>query len=245
MNPGLSRLASAALFAATDDARRTRAGPGPQAEHPRHLGRRHRRLQHQRVQPRHDGLPDAEHRQHRQRRRDVHRLVRPAELHRRSRRVRHRPVADPHGPDEGRPAGRAGGHEGGRPDDRHAAQGAGLRHRPVRQEPPRRPRRDAADRARLRRVLRQPLSPERRGRAGEPRLLQGPGIQEEVRPARRDPQLRRRPHHRHRPTYEEAHGDDRRGSHRQGARLHGARREGRTSRSSCGGTPPACTSSRT
>jgi alkaline phosphatase len=35
----------------------------------------------------------------------------------------------------------------------------------VRQEPPRRPRRDAADRARLRRVLRQPLPPQRRGRA--------------------------------------------------------------------------------
>ena len=28
--------------------------------------------------------------------RDVHRLVRPAELHRRSRGVHHRPVADPH-----------------------------------------------------------------------------------------------------------------------------------------------------
>ena len=96
-------------------------------------------------QPRHDGLQDAEHRPHRQRRRAVHRLVRPAELHGRPRRVRHRPVADPHRPHEGRPAGRAGRHEDGRPDDRHAAQGAGLRHRPVRQEPPRRPRRDAAD----------------------------------------------------------------------------------------------------
>ena len=32
------------------------------------------------------------------------------------------------------------------PTHRHAAQGAGLRDRPVRQEPPRRPRRDAADR---------------------------------------------------------------------------------------------------
>ena len=103
--------------------------------------------------------------------RDVHRLVRPAELHRRPRRVHHRPVADPHGPHQGRPAGRPGGHEEGRPDHRHAAQGAGLHDRPVRQEPPRRPRRDAADGARLRRVLRQPLPPERRGRAGEPRLL--------------------------------------------------------------------------
>ena len=56
------------------------------------------------------------------RRRDVHRLVRPAELHRRPRRLHHRAVADPHRPDQGRPAGRARGHEEGRPDDRHAAE---------------------------------------------------------------------------------------------------------------------------
>ena len=43
----------------------------------------------------------------------------------------------------------------------------GLRHRPVRQEPPRRPQRVPADGARLRRVLRQPLPPQRRGGAGE------------------------------------------------------------------------------
>jgi hypothetical protein len=100
--------------------------------------------------------------------RPLHRLVRPAELHRRSRRLHHRPVADPHRPHQGRPARRAGGHEEGRPDDRDAAQGAGLHDRPVRQEPPRRPRRDAADEPRLRRVLRQPLPPQRRGGAGEP-----------------------------------------------------------------------------
>ena len=94
----------------------------------------------------HDGLPDAQHRPHRQRGRAVHRLVRPAELHRRPRRLRHRPVADPHRPHQGRPARRARGHEGRGPDDRDAAQAAGLRHRPVRQEPSRRPRRDAARR---------------------------------------------------------------------------------------------------
>ena len=38
----------------------------------------------------------------------------------------------------------------------------GLRHRPVRQEPPGRPGRDAAHQPRLRRVLRQPVPPERR-----------------------------------------------------------------------------------
>ncbi len=81
--------------------------------------------------------------------------------------------------------------------------------------------------ARLRRVLRQPLSPQRRGGAGEPRLPEEPRVQEELRSAWRDPQLRRRPHHRHRPAHEEAHGDDRRRGQRQGARLHGARREGR------------------
>ena len=160
----------------THGARQPRAGRGPQAEHSRHLGRRHRRLQHQRLQPRHDGLQDAQHRQHRQRGRDVHRLVRPAELHRRPRRVHHRPVADPHRPHQGRPARRARGHAQGRPDDRHAAPRAGLRHRPVRQEPPRRPRRHAADGARLRRVLRQPLPPQRRGRAGEPRLSEEPRV---------------------------------------------------------------------
>ena len=45
----------------------------------------------------------------------------------------------------------------------------GYATRPVRQEPPRRPQRDPADRPRLRRVLRQPLPPQRRGGAGERR----------------------------------------------------------------------------
>ena len=58
-------------------------------------------------------------------------------------------------------------------DDRHRAQGHGLRHRPVRQEPPRRPERVPADRARLRRVLRLPLSPRRDGRPGASRLSAG------------------------------------------------------------------------
>ncbi len=54
---------------------------------------------------------------------------------------------------------------------------AGLRDRPVRQEPSRRPQRVPADGARLRRVLRQPLSPQRRGGAGEHRLSEGPDLQ--------------------------------------------------------------------
>ena len=52
-----------------------------------------------------------------------------------------------------------------------------LRHRPVRQEPSRRPQRAPADRAWLRRVLRQPLSPQRRGRARIRRLPEGPEVQ--------------------------------------------------------------------
>ena len=58
---------------------------------------------------------------------------------------------------------------------RRVAQGAGLHDGTVRQEPPRRPRRASAHGARLRRVHRLALSPERRGGAGEPGLLQGSG----------------------------------------------------------------------
>ena len=52
-----------------------------------------------------------------------------------------------------------------RPDDRHGPQSSRLCHRPVRQEPSGRPGRAPADRARVRRVLRQFVSPERRGGA--------------------------------------------------------------------------------
>ena len=59
-----------------------------------------------------------------------------------------------------------------RPDDRRSAQAARLRHRSIRQEPSRRPQRAPTHGPRLRRVLRKPLSPERRGRAGAPGLSQ-------------------------------------------------------------------------
>ena len=123
----------------------------------------------------------------------VHRLVRAAELHRRARRLPHRPVADPHRADQGRPARGARGPEQVGPDHRRAAQAAGLRHRPVRQEPSRRPQRAPADGARLRRVLRQPLPPQRRGGAGEHRLPERSRVQGQVRPARRAALLRHRP----------------------------------------------------
>ena len=69
---------------------------------------------------------------------DVHRLVRPAELHGRPCRLHHRPEPDPHRPDQGRHARRHGRTSGGRPDHRRTAQAARLRHRSVRQEPSRR-----------------------------------------------------------------------------------------------------------
>ena len=111
--------------------------------------------------------------------------------------LHHGPERVPHRPVQGRPAGRQGGHAGGGSHHRHGAQGPGLRHRPVRQEPPRRPRRAPADQARLRRVLRQPLPPQRRGRARERGLPRRhgagrrPDLPREVRPPRRDPLLGR------------------------------------------------------
>ena len=73
----------------------------------------------------------------------------------------------------------------GRSDHRRAAQAARIRDRPVRQEPPGRPQRVPADGPRLRRVLRQSLPPQRRGRARAPRLPEGPRVPQKVRPARR------------------------------------------------------------
>ena len=70
-------------------------------------------------------------------------------------------------------------------DHRRGAQAARLRDRPIRQEPSRRQERVPADGARLRRVLRQPLSPQRRGGAGESRLSEGPPFQGALRAARR------------------------------------------------------------
>ena len=87
------------------------------------------------------------------------------------------------------------------PDDRRAAEAARLRDRAVRQEPPRRPQQVPADRARLRRVLRQPLPPERRGGAGAAELPASrriPQLPRSLRPARRHPLLGDRRGRRHR-----------------------------------------------
>ena len=91
----------------------------------------------------------------------------PGQLH-------HRRAADPHRHDHGRPGRLADRHPGAGGDHRHRAQVDGLRHRPVRQEPPGRPERVPAHGARLRRVLRLPLSPGRDGGSLPPQLPAGP-----------------------------------------------------------------------
>ena len=107
-------------------------------------------------------------------RRDVHRLLRRAELHRRAQRLlhRHAPAAHRHDPAAAarQPVLPAARH----PGDRLVPARPRLQHRRVRQEPPRRPHRRAADRARLPRVLGLPLPP-RRDAGGElPRHQQDP-----------------------------------------------------------------------
>ena len=154
--------------------------------------------------------------------------------------------------------GRQGRAVGEGPDHRRAAQAAGLRDRTIRQEPSRRPQRVPADGSRLRRVLRQSLSPQRRGRAGASRLSQEPRLQGAIRSARRPEMRRHRDRHAgrrsplrpvgqaemrgHRPAHQEAHGDDRRGIPRRPRSNSSTARTGTRSRSSSGSIRAACTS---
>ena len=140
------------------------AAGAAEAQHRRHHGRRHRHLEHRRLPPRHDGGPHAEPRQDRRRGHAVHRLLRRGELHGGTRQLHHRRAADPHRHDHRRPGRRHHRHAGGGGDHRDRAQGDGVRHRPVRQEPPGRSQRVPAHGARVRRVLRLSLSPGRDGR---------------------------------------------------------------------------------
>ena len=144
--------------------------------------------------------------------RAVHRRLRPAVVHRRARLVHSRPEPVPHRPADHRHAGLGARHPRLGADHRRPAQGAGLHHRPVRQEPSRRPRQAPADGARLRRVLRQPLPPQRRGGAGDLLLSEGSGVPEEVRAARRSAHLCQRYHQRYRAADREAHGNHRPGN---------------------------------
>ena len=102
--------------------------------------------------------------------------LRRAELHGGTGVVHHRPVRPAHRPHQGRPARRGAGPEGRGHHHRRGAEAARLSHRSVRQEPPRRPRRAPADDARLRRVLRQPVPPERRGGTRGRRLPEREGL---------------------------------------------------------------------
>ena len=141
--------------------------------------------------------------------------------------------------------GGAGRHVGKARHHRRAAQGTGLCHRPVRQEPSGRPEPDAADKPRLRRVLRQPLPPQCRGRAGDGELSEREGFSQfpqAVRSARGNPFLgdgqgrqdgdaalgqdRQAEDQGHRPAEQEAHGDLRRRVRRRGEGLYQAPEQG-------------------
>ena len=159
------------------------ADPGQETQHRRDHGRRRRRLERQRLPPRNDGRQHAQHRPHRQGGRTVHGLLRPAVLHGRSGRVHPRPDTVSHRAAEGRSAGGQAGPAGQGPDHRRAPEAAWLCHRPDRQEPSWRPQRVPADGARIRRVLRHPLSPQRDGRAVPGGLSEGSEIQGDVRAA--------------------------------------------------------------
>ena len=179
--------------------------------------------------------------------------------------VHHRPERVPHRAEQGRHAGRRRRPAGRGPDDRRAAQAAGLRDRAVRQEPPRRPEQVPADRARLRRVLRQPLPPQRRGGAGARRTSRPPrtsrGSTSSFGPRgvlhcwatdedddTEDDALgpgRQAADRGHRPADQEADGDDRRRVRSSAARTSSSASTPPTRRSSAGSTPPTCTSART
>ena len=140
------------------------------------------------------------------------------------------------------------------PDDRRTAQAPRLRHRPVRQEPLRRHEQVPADRARIRRVLRQPLSPQRRGGTRAVRLpAQGPvphalrtgapARGAEMQGHRRGVNRTRRPevrpgrqadHRGHRAADRQADGDHRRRYHRRHASTTSSASTRRAIRSSCG-----------
>ena len=148
------------------------------AQHPVHHGRRHRLDAAEHLPPRPDGRRNAQHRPHRAGGRDVHGLRRHAELHLRAQCLLHRHVSAAHRHDPAAAAGQpvlsAARHAGARQVPARSR----LHHRRVRQEPPGRPHRGAADGARLPGILGLPLPP-RRDAAGEL-----PRHQQDARPSR-------------------------------------------------------------
>ena len=163
-------------------------------------------------------------------------------MHRRARGVPHRTARHSDRPDQGGIPWRADGNEPARSVHWRPAQESRLRHRPVRQKSCRRSKRITADRERLRRVLRQSLSFERRGGAGTSGLSEGPGVPCQIRSAWRSQMQGQRPgrsHSRsalwqdrqaddrgHRCVDQETHGDDRRRNLGGGDRLHEAAANG-------------------
>ena len=113
--------------------RRTRT----ETQHPRCLGGRHRSVEHFRLHARDGRIPHSEHRSDCQRRNDFHRLLRRAIVHGGSFVLHHGPERVPNRSLQSWPARRQGRHEHRRSDNCRSAEGAGLRDRPVRQEPPR------------------------------------------------------------------------------------------------------------
>ena len=221
--------------------RKKQSPDGRQAEHPRDLGRRHRDHEPELLQRRADGLPDAEHRPHRERGDALHGRLRRAELHRRAGGVHHGAERLPYRAQQGRAPGRPVGLQPEDPTIAELLKEQGYCDGPVRQEPSRGQERVPADRARVRRVLRQPLPPERGGGSGGSRL---PGearlraVPRAVRPARRPPvscvgegrsqgapalgSRRQAADQGHGPADPEADGDLRRRVRRRRGRLHPA-----------------------
>ena len=117
---------------------------------------------------------DAQHRPHRQRRRDLHGLLRRAELHGRAQRLLHRHASAAHRHDPAATAGQPVLPATRHPGARQVPARPRLQHRRVRQEPSGRPHRRAADGARLPGVLGLPVPPRRHAGRELPRHQQEP-----------------------------------------------------------------------
>ena len=149
-------LMAASVLLGTAEAEAPAPGPAPspgpqqqEAQHPVHHGRRHRLDAAEHLPPRPDGRGNAQHRPHRARGRDVHGLLADAELHLRAQRVLHRHVSAAHGHDPAAAARQPGLSAARHAGARQVPARSRLHHRRVRQEPPGRPHRGAADGARL------------------------------------------------------------------------------------------------
>ena len=132
-NTAQAQQRPAAKQAATGSPRTRRKTP----QHPCHHGRRCRLVQHRRLPSRNDVGEDAEPRQARVRRHDVHGLLRRSKLYGGPGELHHRRVTDPHRADD-RGSGRGRRrHAGAGCDARDSPQGTRLCYRAVRQKPPR------------------------------------------------------------------------------------------------------------